>query len=92
MGGEPFSGDADVPSLRPPLGWRASIKVTQDRQGTWGGQVELFEGDKLRCRMSLSGVGRDEASAVQACHGRIAQWLSDYVTRPHSGDSGFAQL
>lgn len=75
-----------------PSGWTFHLKLQPDADGEFGGEAELWEGDSLRCRMLLTRYGADRAAAQARVHARVELWISEWLARPHSGDTTFSEL
>jgi hypothetical protein len=79
-------------SLALPVGWRISLRLTRGEDEFYGGVSELYEGDKLRCRMMLSNLDRDRRAALDRVATRVARWLAEWQARDHSGNTSFSEL
>jgi hypothetical protein len=86
---QPQRQDAQ-PALPP--GWRLDMKLGPDAEGELSGVAELWEGPDLRCRLVLTRYGQDRTAAMQRVHSRIAYWLSEWQSRPHTGSTEFGEL
>jgi len=75
-----------------PPGWRLDLKMAPDADGELGGVAELWQGDTLRCRLVLTRYGQDRAAALARVNTRVEYWVSEWLARPHRGDSDFADL
>ena len=75
-----------------PAGWRLDLKLGPDAAGEFGGVVEVWEGSEMRCRLVLTMCGQDRDAAVARVNKRVEDWVSEWLARPHSGDTDFAQL
>lgn len=80
-----------VRPLLPP-GWRLDMKLGPDATGELSGVAELWQGSTLRCRLVLTRYGRDHAAAVARVHARAEYWVSEWLARPHTGDTQFTDL
>lgn len=86
---QPQQGDAQ-PILPP--GWRLDLKLGPDAAGELSGVAELWQGPDMRCRLVLARYGKDRAAAVARVNARVEYWVSEWLARPHKGDTGFADL
>lgn len=86
---QPQQGDACAVL---PAGWRLDLKLGPDAVGEFGGVAEVWEGAEMRCRLVLTLCGQDRAAAVARVNKRVEDWVSDWLARPHSGSTDFAQL
>lgn len=81
----------DVMASLPP-GWTLEMKLAPDADGELGGVAELWQDGTLRCRLVLTRYGQDRAAAVARVNARVEYWVSEWLARPHHGDTGFASL
>lgn len=79
-----------LPAL--PDGWSITLDLVPDASGELGGVAELSEDGVLRCRMVLTRYGTDRASAIARVNARVDYWLSEWLSRPHSGTTSFGEL
>jgi len=86
------SAAADAASARLPAGWRLALALAPDADGELGGTAELWQGGQMRCRVVIARYGTDRAAAEARVHARIEYWLAEWLARPHTGDTGFADL
>jgi len=75
-----------------PPGWKLDLKLGPDASGELGGVAELWQGTTLRCRLVLTRYGRDHAAAMARVHARAQYWVSEWLARPHTGDTEFSNL
>lgn len=92
--GENNKQQPQQPDARPslPPGWRLEMKLGPDATGELGGVAQLWEGPDLRCRLVLTRYGQDRAAAVARVNARVEYWVSEWLTRPHTGATDFGQL
>lgn len=86
---QPQQGDA-YPALPP--GWRLEMKLGPDARGEFEGVAELWQGPVMRCRLVLTHYGHDRAAAVARVNARVEYWVSEWLARPHTGDTDFGPL
>ena len=82
---------ADASPMLPP-GWRLELKLGPDSQGELGGVAEVWQGPEMRCRLVITRYGQDRAAAIARINARVEYWLSEWLSRPHSGDTVYAEL
>jgi len=75
-----------------PAGWTFHLKLEPDADGEYGGEAELWEGPSLRCRMLLTRYGTDRSAALARVNARVEHWLSEWLARPHTGNTAFGEL
>ncbi|SFM02810.1 hypothetical protein [Variovorax sp. OV329] len=83
------AGDAQ-PALPP--GWKLELALGPDASGQLGGVAELWDGQVMRCRLVLTRYGQDRAAAIARVNARVEYWLSEWLARPHSGDTQFSDI
>jgi hypothetical protein len=67
------------------------IFLTSAVEETFGGHVDIFDGDLHKCRIVLAGP-LDQSGAISALEVRARDWISGWINRDHSGDTGLAEL
>jgi hypothetical protein len=72
-------------------GWDVRIYLSKVSQDTYVGHVDIFEGQTKRCRIVLAGP-LNEFQAVSTLETRSADWVDDWLSRPHTGDTDFSAL
>lgn len=58
---------------------------------SFGGHVDIFDGDSHKCRIVLAGP-RDQSDAISVLDLRGRDWIAGWINRDHSGDTGLAEL
>ena len=86
---QPQQSDAQ-PTLPP--GWRLDMKLGPDATGELSGVAELWQDSTMRCRLVLTRYGQDRAAAIARVNARVEYWISEWLARPHEGDTEFANL
>ena len=86
---QPQQGD-EHPALPP--GWRLDMKLGPDATGELSGVAEIWQGSAMRCRLVLTRYGHDRAAAVARVNARVEYWISEWLARPHRGDTDFSEL
>lgn len=87
---EDFQLDAPIRSFSH-RGWDVHIYLTRISPETYTGQVDIFDGDIKRCRIVLAGPLK-EIMAISALESKSADWVDDWLSRPHTGSTGFSAL
>jgi len=72
-------------------GWNAQIFLTMVTPTICSGYVDISEDDVLRCRIALARQ-MDEASAILSLERKSADWVEEWLSRNHSGTTGFIKL
>ncbi|MDM0046823.1 hypothetical protein QTH91_20190 [Variovorax dokdonensis] len=72
-------------------GWDVRIYLSKVSQDTYVGHVDILEGEIKRCRIVLAGP-LDELQAVSALEAKSADWVDDWLSRSHTGDTDFSTL
>jgi len=72
-------------------GWDVQIFLTMVRPTICSGYVDIFEDAVHRCRIVLAGQ-MDEASAILSLERRSADWVEEWLSRNHTGKTGFSEL
>ena len=75
-----------------PPGWTLSLELNEDETGELGGVAQLQQHGEVRCRMVLTRYGTDRAAAVARVNARVEHWLSEWLSRPHTGATAFGEL
>ena len=72
-------------------GWNVQIFLTMVTPTVCSGHVNISEDDILRCRIALTGQ-MDEANAILSLERKVADWVEEWLSRNHSGTTGFSEL
>ncbi|MDM0037320.1 hypothetical protein QTI33_34705 [Variovorax sp. J22P271] len=72
-------------------GWDVRIYLTKVSPDIYAGHVDIFEGETRRCCIVLAGP-LDVYSAISALEVKSADWVDDWLNRPHTGNTGFGDL
>ena len=75
-----------------PRGWRLDLKLAPGAEGELGGVAELWDGPAMRCRLVLTRYGQDRPAAIARVNARVEYWLSEWLARPHTGETAFADI
>lgn len=54
--------------------------------------AQLKRGRKPVCRISIAAEGQDEGEARTELAEKSRAWIADYLSRPHTGTTGFSEL
>jgi len=46
----------------------------------------------MRCRLVLTRYGQDRPAAIARVNARVEYWLSEWLARPHTGETAFADI
>lgn len=82
---------SDMTPALPP-GWRLDMKLGPGPTGELEGVAEVWQGPDMRCRLVLTHYGHDRSAAVARVNARVEYWVSEWLARPHGGDTDFAEL
>lgn len=75
------------------LGWEIRISLSPARtEAQMAGHADLWRDGVHRCRIALSGHFPSADSACDALERKSHDWIADWNTRKHSGDTGFSDL
>ncbi|MDM0029882.1 hypothetical protein [Variovorax saccharolyticus] len=72
-------------------GWDVQIYLTQVSPEIFVGHVDIFEGKTKRCCIVLAGP-LDVRSAISTLETKSADWVDDWLSRSHTGNTGFSEL
>jgi hypothetical protein len=76
-------------------GWEVRICLTVVNDGheiQAGGHADLWRDEVHKCRVALSGRFADEAETCDALERKARDWVDDWHSRDHTGQTGFADL
>jgi len=82
---------ADASPVLPP-GWRLELKIGPDAEGELSGVAEVWQGRVMRCRLVITRYGQDRKASIARVNARVEYWLSEWLARPHRGDTDFTEL
>ena len=74
-------------------GWEIRIcldAVMNEAQSA--GHADLWRGGEHKCRIALTSRFVDAAGACDTLERKAKEWVDDWNSRDHSGDTGFARL
>jgi hypothetical protein len=73
--------------------WEGRIHVTgRGKDGSVVAHAELFRASTFICRIALARQFDEEEQAVDALQAKAVDWMDDWNSRQHSGDTGFTSL
>ncbi len=75
-----------------PLRWVTQTQKTWLAGGALALRADIFCEGRLLCCIAATTPGGEEAQGMQALERRIAEWIADYASRSHSGDTGLSYL
>ncbi|MBT2321481.1 hypothetical protein J7E62_03790 [Variovorax paradoxus] len=74
-------------------GWEISVCLSvMGADGQAAGHADLWRDGAYLCRVALSGRFADEMQACEALEHKARDWVDDWNSRDHSGDTGFASI
>jgi hypothetical protein len=74
-------------------GWEIRISLTAaPADGQVAGHADLWRRGIHKCRIALSGRFPDDASACGAPERKAKDWIDDWTSRDHTGNSGFSEV
>ena len=73
--------------------WEGHIHITgRNEQGILAAHAELFRDAQFKCRIMVAQQFRDDKLATAALEEKAMQWMDDWNSRDHSGETGFTEL
>jgi hypothetical protein len=78
-----------VPALPP--GWSCNVELAQNTDGAYAGRAVVTLEGVERCVLLIS-QQPSEAAALERISIRAQYFISEWMSRPHTGDTGLAEL
>jgi hypothetical protein len=82
--------DSDGPA--PSAAWSMQVGEEAGPDGQIAYHALVYRAGAYVCRIGLSGNYPDRPSAEEALKVRLQEWIADYETRPHSGQTWFGPM
>jgi len=73
-------------------GWVARIGLTRSSAAQLAGWATLSRAGRPRARLVLSQLGNDPVHALEQLRMRSEEWVLEWSTHAHSGDTHFGDL
>lgn len=86
---DPFSSDAGGPLA--PADWTMTIVVEGIGEAVYYCADLHRAGDRV-CRLALTGGAKSEQEARSLLVVKARLWIADYLSRPHTGTTGFGPM
>ena len=67
------------------------IYLTRATEELFGGHVDILDRSSHKCRIALA-EPLDQSGAIRALEVRSRDWISGWINRDHSGNTGLAEL
>jgi hypothetical protein len=72
--------------------WEIRVSLSALADGHTAGHADLWREGEHLCRVALSGRFVDEAQACDALERKARDWVDDWRSRDHTGNTGFVSL
>lgn len=72
--------------------WEIRVSLSALADGQTAGHADLWREGAHLCRVALSGRFADEAQACDALERKARDWVDDWSSRDHTGNTGFGSL
>jgi hypothetical protein len=88
----PFKEETEVKRFDEDV-WAVRIHLTgRAPDGLLAGHADVFREEVPKCRLMLVGHRLDRACAIEALEQKARDFISDWMGRDHSGETGFTEL